>query len=187
MYDLQYYSNLFAHLHTAKRFGRPAPHKAILLLSVIDLVENGTIKSPHIPLSDELIKAFDDNWKRYLGALKLFTPDICKPFYHMQHEPFWCLREKEEAYSMMAAESSPTLHNAEKKDLPQGRYTAKAMRSAFCWAEIDPALFHLLQNQESRGHLRVILISTYLQNQPIGNGNIGAFGVVSTLFYLLAS
>lgn len=61
MYDLQYYSNLFGHLHTARRFGRPAPHKAILLLSVIDLVENGTIKSPHIPLSDELIKAFDDN------------------------------------------------------------------------------------------------------------------------------
>lgn len=39
IFDLQYYSNLFAHLHTAKRFGRPASHKAILLLSVIDLVE----------------------------------------------------------------------------------------------------------------------------------------------------
>lgn len=105
----------------------------------------------------------------------------------MQHEPFWCLREKEEAYSMMAAEPSLTLRNAEKKDLPRDSYSTKAMRSAFCWAEIDPALFQLLQNQEARGHLRVILISTYLQNQPIDNGNVGAFGVVSTLFYLLAS
>jgi len=187
MSDLKYYSFRFAHLNTAKRFGRPAPHKAILLLSVIDLVESGVINSPRIPLSDELIKTFDDNWKRYLGALRLFNPDIGKPFFHMQHELFWCLRDKEEAYSVMAAEPSPTLANAEKKELPTGNYSTKSLRTAFYWAEIDNALFHLLRNQEARGHLRVVLISTYLQNQSIGTGRFTSLPAISAFIYAVVS
>lgn len=185
--NIEYYSDLFAHLHTNKRCGKPAPHKAVLLLSVIDLVENGLIDSPQIKLSDELVKAFDNNWKRYLGALTLFTPDICKPFYHMQHEPFWCLREEREAYSSMLAQSAPTLQNTEKKDLPKGSYSVKAMRSAFACAEIDQSLFLLLRNQEARGHLRVVLISTYLQNQPVGGHGFGTLASLSALLYLLAA
>lgn len=187
MQELEYYTDLFAHLHTAQRFGRPAPHKAILLLSVIDLVEKGTINSPIIPLSDELVKVFQANRKYYLGALRLYNPDIGKPFFHLQHESFWRLRDRVESHSTMAAETISTLQNAEKKELPRGSYSMKALRQAFCWAEIDPNLYHLLQNQEARGRLRVVLISTYLQNQPISRDSLSKLSVVSALMYLLAS
>lgn len=40
------------------------------------------------------------------------------------------------------------------------------MRDAFAYAEIDGALFRLLQNADARAMLRVILINTYLTNQP---------------------
>ncbi len=39
-------------------------------------------------------------------------------------------------------------------------------RRAFAYAEIDGMLFHLLQNSDARAMLRVILINTYLSNQP---------------------
>ncbi len=37
---------------------------------------------------------------------------------------------------------------------------------AFAYAEIDEMLFQLLQNADARAMLRVILINTYLANQP---------------------
>lgn len=187
MQELDYYANLFAHLHTAKRFGRPAPHKAILLLSVIDLVETGSINSPSIPLTDELVNKFKANWQRYLGALRLFTPDIGKPFFHMQHEPFWCLRQRDDDYLQKVAESGQTVHDTEKKELPKGGYSLRALRQTFCRAEIDTALFHLMQDQEARGRLRVVLISNYLTDQPISRDTLTRLSVVSMLAYLLAS
>lgn len=39
------YTEYFSFLHTNKQKGMPAPHKAVLLLSVIDMVEVGVIKS----------------------------------------------------------------------------------------------------------------------------------------------
>lgn len=54
----------------------------------------------------------------------------------------------------------------EQKELPKGSYSIKAMRSAFEYAEIDEMLFQLLPNADARAMLRVILINTYLANQP---------------------
>ena len=95
MTDIQKYTKLFSTLHTAKVKGQKAPHKAILLLTIIDLVEKGIITSSHIELSEELVESFNETWKRYLGLSTIFTPDIAKPFFHMQHESFWKLVEYE--------------------------------------------------------------------------------------------
>ena len=40
------------------------------------------------------------------------------------------------------------------------------MRRAFVYAEIDQLLFSLLRNADARAMLRVVLINTYLSNQP---------------------
>ena len=58
MKNLSYYINCFSTLHTMKIKEKPAPHKALLLLSVIDLVEQGVITDSCIPLSDILEKQF---------------------------------------------------------------------------------------------------------------------------------
>ena len=162
MTTLSHYIQAFQSLHTAKVNGVKAPHKAVLLLAVIDLVEERVIGSPRIKLTDALNNRFNEIWMRYIGHSAIFIADICKPFYHMQHEPFWNLVEKQEA--MMAAE--PVVPSHEREDLPKGGYTVKAMRKGYEYAEIDEALFALLQNADNRALLRVLLINTYLTNQP---------------------
>lgn len=167
MTELKHYIDAFSSLHTARVKGYKAPHKAILLLSIIDLVEEDFILYPCIDLTDELNEKFNEIWHRYLGMSSIFTPDICKPYFHMQHEPFWRLVEVNEADYGMAAE--PNLWVAskkERKDLPKGSYSIEAMRRAFAYAEIDGMLFHLLQDSDARAMLRVVLINTYLANQP---------------------
>ena len=167
MNDIQKYTEMFLTLHTAKVKGQKAPHKAILLLTIIDLVEKGIITSSHIELSEELVDGFNATWKRYLGLSTIFTPDIGKPFFHMQHERFWRLVEFGESDLSMVAEDYPYVEECKQtKNLPTGAYSIKAMRNAFQFAEIDGLLFQLLQNADARAMLRVILINEYLTNQP---------------------
>ena len=167
MMELRHYIDAFSSLHTAKVKGHKAPHKAVLLLAIIDLVEEDVILTPYIDLSDGLIEKFEAVWHRYLGASAIFTPDISKPYFHMQHESFWKLVEINEADYGMAAEPSLTVQvTKEKKELPKGCYSVQGLRRTFAYAEIDEMLFQLLQNADARAMLRVILINTYLANQP---------------------
>lgn len=46
------------HLSTAVIMGRKAPHKAVLLLAIMDLVESGEITSPKIVLTEKLEETF---------------------------------------------------------------------------------------------------------------------------------
>ena len=46
--ELRHYIDAFSSLHTAKVKGRKAPHKAVLLLAIIDLIEEtvqGAVKT----------------------------------------------------------------------------------------------------------------------------------------------
>ena len=52
--ELRHYIDVFSSLHTAKVKGRKAPHKAVLLLAIIDLIEEEVILTPYIDLSDGL-------------------------------------------------------------------------------------------------------------------------------------
>lgn len=74
MHNLSHYINCFSSLHTMKKLGKPAPHKALLLLSVIDLVERGYITDCRVPLSDALIQQFKSNTARLLGESIIFQP-----------------------------------------------------------------------------------------------------------------
>ena len=74
-----------------KKCGKPAPHKALLLLSIIDLIERGVITDCRVLLSDDLVRQFKRNTSALLGESKLFQPVANYPYYHMKSEPFWQL------------------------------------------------------------------------------------------------
>lgn len=147
--DLGYYKDCFSSLHTMKKAGKHAPHKALLLLSVIDLIERGIITDSHIPLSEELIKQFKLNTKELLGDSILFQPTINYPYYHLHSEPFW--RLVSEANCKIEGITNYSLAN---------------LRKNIAYAQIDDELFNLLKDQNVRAKLRVVLIATYLNNQP---------------------
>lgn len=79
------------HLSTAVIMGRKAPHKAVLLLSIMDLIETGSIATPRIVLNKELEEAFEKEWHRFMGEPLVFKCVIATPFWHMQNEPFYSL------------------------------------------------------------------------------------------------
>ena len=52
-YELADYIDLFSNLHTNKQKGKSAPHKAIMLLSVIDLISSQHITTNEIIYNEE--------------------------------------------------------------------------------------------------------------------------------------
>ncbi len=161
MKNFSYYKECFSTLHTAKSQGYSAPHKPLLLLSIIDLVERGIIRDNRIELSNALIATFKSTTARYIGHSPLFTPSIGQPFYHLQHEPFWHLVPMEASAEYDIAAEPPADYG--KKSVS---YAIGTLRSTYRYAVIDVELFHLLQNEDARAQLRVTLISVYLASQP---------------------
>lgn len=161
MKDFQYYYDCFANLHTAQSKKLPAPHKPLLLLSVIDLVDRGFITSNRIELTDLLVSTFKANARKYIGNSIVFRPNIGQPFYHLQYEPFWRLVSKAQMVEMdMAAEGwAPA-------DSSKPVYSIKGLRERYHFALMDEELFDLLQNEDVRAKLRTLLISRYFAQQP---------------------
>ena len=138
----------FRNLNTNKRAGIDAPHKPILLLAIMDLVESGVINATRIELTEQLERAFLYNWKRYVGTSLLFQPKVATPFWHMQNEPFF------------------KLYTRDGKDLSGSPYSVKKLREN-TYAILDKDLYNLMKDENCRAQLRVVLVSTYLQNQHI--------------------
>lgn len=66
-----------------------APHKPVLLISVLQAVHNNLITSPKIHITPELVTLFKSNW-----SLLVSTNHDCKfalPFYHLTSDGFWKL------------------------------------------------------------------------------------------------
>ena len=143
--DLAYYEQCFGHLNVNKMGGQVAPHKPILLLAIMDLVECEVIMLPQIVLGEALIAAFKWNWARLVQKDIRFKPVIGTPFYHMSGEPFWKLIPKDPSYA-------PNTTNI------------TTLREYYEYAEIDPELFVLMLDADARQRLRKVLIETYLNN-----------------------
>lgn len=144
--DLTYYENCFSHLSVNKKGGHLAPHKPLLLLAVIDLVDCGIITSPQIELSEALITAFKLNDLRYTRNIIHFKPNIGMPFFYMNTEPFWRLVPKvpgNEPYT----------------------YAISSLRNHYKYAEIGHELFTLLKNPAACQRLREVLTTSFLQNR----------------------
>lgn len=146
---IEYYKECFSSLNTMKKTGKKAPHKALLLLSIIDLVEHGIITDCRIPLSDELVRQFKQNTTKLLGTSVLFKPTINYPYFHLRSEPFWQL-----------------VPNPNCDISGISNYSLPNLRKNIAYAYIDKELFELLKDTNVRAKLRVTLITTYLNNQP---------------------
>ena len=144
--ELAYYQRCFENLSVNKKGGHLAPHKPLLLLAVIDMVECGIIKSPQIELSEALITAFKLNETRYTRGIAHFKPNIGMPYYHMNAEPFWKLVPR-------VPGNAPS------------SYAISTLRNFYKCAEIDHELFELMKVPATAQQLRKVLIDTYLANR----------------------
>lgn len=151
---LNNYVGLFTNLHTNKQRGRCAPHKAIMLLSVIELISIQHIITNEIVYSEELELCFMRKWKQYVKEDSMFKPKAGTPFWHLNSEPFWQL--------IPYAGGDETIVKLQKRN----PYSAKTIRRHIKCAVIDKELFLLIQDPINREILVNILVNTWKKFYP---------------------
>lgn len=167
---IQKYLSQFLSLNTNKYAGKLAPHKPILLLSLLDMFENGQLVDNKVDLSVDLEKTFVSNWNKHVGEIPFYRPNVDKPFWHMKNEPFWTLKSK------------TTKH----VDSIRNPYSVKRLRENV-YAEIDRELVTLLKKDYERELLRKALLEHYLQSYHTTNVSILSSVIIMTLLIPIAS
>ena len=122
-----------------------APHKPILLLSIIQLIHKGEIQSNRIFITGELVIAFKSNWVQLVDTNHI--PSFSLPFFHLNSEPFWRL-----VYINGLSDSKEKISSLGK------------LKSRVAFAEIDKDLFELLLNPITRTEIESILLNAYFPN-----------------------
>ncbi len=89
---LQKYIQAFKKLHVDRAHG-VAPHKPILLLSILQSFQNNLILDPSIFLTPELVALFKANWSLLVVSSR-FECRITYPFYYLKSDKFWKLVPK---------------------------------------------------------------------------------------------
>lgn len=146
--DLTYYAKRFANLRVDKARGT-APHKPILLLTVLDLFEKGLITRNEIYLSPELTANFLKFWHQFVDSDH--HSNIALPFFHLTGDKFWHLMPNPGFEAAIQA-------RVKIRTLP-------ALRSAVKYAYLDGELFALLQTPQSRTELTTILIQAWFPDR----------------------
>ena len=145
MNSLQYYKSCFASMNCNKYRGQVAPHKAMMLIAVMEEVANGHITNGFVPLNDTMVRAFESAWKRYVGSSSVFNPVFATPFFHLGNEPFWELMKSN--------------HYVVKKE-----YSLGALRESFFGAKLPDDLFGYMEDAASRQLLKRVLLEKYVPN-----------------------
>ncbi|HEY9889533.1 MAG TPA: HNH endonuclease, partial [Candidatus Obscuribacterales bacterium] len=144
--DLQYYAKTFAKLNVNKHRERgAAPHKPVLLISVMELIEQGKLRLNRVPLSPELISTFLKYWRSLVKTDH--RSDISLPFVHLTGDGFWHLAFYPDSETATAT--------------GLGRKGVTAVRRMVQYAWLDPELFAILQDPGQRVILLRVLIDSW--------------------------
>lgn len=125
-----------------------APHKPILLLSIIQAFQTKQITGPKIYLTPELVALFKANWNKLVQSNH--DCRISYPFFYMKSEGFWTLKPKA-GFSDLNTMGSLVKSFAN-------------LNAAVEYAEIEKTLFELLNNESSRKTLMQVLLDEYFPN-----------------------
>ncbi len=141
---LPYYIHCFRHLNRDRKNGG-APHKPILLLSVIDLFDKRTYSNGQIFILPELVSSFRTIWNQLVETKH--DINFAMPFYHMRSEPFWQLVPNLGFESWLESKISM-------------RSFANLNIAVYC-ARIDDNLCQILNGKVERDILRSVILDEY--------------------------
>lgn len=86
-----YFLEIAQNLNRNKYRGCYAPHKAVMIMAVMELVKTGHITSNVVLLDKELKVMFKEIWHKVVPVGSLFKCEYRNPFTYMDSEPFWNL------------------------------------------------------------------------------------------------
>lgn len=144
------YSNYFKKLNRGfnKGLGK-APHKPVLLLSLIELIGKGIIDTNRVYISSDLLLTYRKNWKKLVSTAH--SSNFSLPFFHLRSEPFWYLVPKTgKEISVTSSKSIKSFRN---------------LVDSLAFAEIDRDLFLLLQDRSNQVWFEELLLNTYFPDE----------------------
>lgn len=144
------YIKAFKNLNTNNKYSRKSPHKAVLLLTIIELFESRTLVDNLIKYDDLLKNTYKEMWNKVLPNEATFLPEAYLPFWYMQSEGFWHIvpfRGKEDILSILY---DTHIKPSESK-----------LKDCVNYAELDEDLYFLMTVQSGRSSLKRTLLETY--------------------------
>jgi putative restriction endonuclease len=131
--DQNYWLQKLATLRIDRAHGKPAPHKPLLLLVIMEMVEKGEIKSAEVTLSPDIAFRFSVFWSVVSPGRKQ-RPEVRLPFHYLRSSGIW----------------QPLTAQGELS--PDKKLTSMI--------RIDPSFFECLSNEGFRDKARRVLIET---------------------------
>ena len=140
--SLQYYAEKFQTLNMNRQHGTVSPHKACMLLAVMDLIANQGINNNRLYFDQNLRQLFTSYFNQYRSERDRGNPHL--PFFHLKGDGFWHHQAKAgraAAYANLSRVSGPGDIN-----------------NNIAYAYLDDELFQLLRNQITREYLKASLL-----------------------------
>lgn len=131
--DQNYWLRKLATLRIDRARGNPAPHKPLLLLIIIEMVERGEIQNAEVSLSPDLAFRFSVFWS-VVALRRKQRPEVRLPFHYLGSSGVW----------------QPLTAQGE---LSPDKKMTKSIR-------IDQSFFECLSDQRFRDRARRVLIET---------------------------
>ena len=156
MNELNKYINKFRHLRVDRSKSRPAPHKPILLLSIIKAFQKGDITKNRICITPDLVARFKDYFSE-LGPFTGFVANFSLPFYHLKSEGFWHFKLKDDLGRAITSSNS----------IKSLSYLKQVIEFVY----LDQELFKLLISKDSREVLKNILLAEYFPGSELQDSN----------------
>ncbi|GAB3757254.1 HNH endonuclease [Spirosoma pomorum] len=153
---LAYYLDAFTSLQqdraSVKKYGFGAPHKPILVISLIQAFYKGIITDRTVYLSPQLVSLFTSNWTYFVPG-EGYQPFIAQPFYHLtnEHRNWWHLLPNPGCETWLEnAGSMKSFRN---------------LTSAVAYAEIDDDLVKFLSDSQNRDLLFYAVVDKYFPHR----------------------
>ncbi len=134
----EYWLAKLRHLKVDVSTGDPAPHKPLLLLCVIEMVEQGLLTEPKMTRSAELLLRFQSYWC-IVAHRRSARPDIRLPFHHLSNDGLW---------NPFTADGRPSPN-----------------RDITDYCIIEESLYALLFQPAFRTAARAVLVATYFPTE----------------------
>lgn len=144
------YVEAFKNLKTNNKWGRKSPHKAVLMLTVIDLFEKNLLTDNEIRYDETLKSTFLNVWNKVLPDESFFQSEAYLPFWYLQSDSFWHIvpiRGKEDIVSLMR---DTNIKPSEAK-----------LKDSVKYAELDEDLYFLMTLPSGRSSLKRALLESY--------------------------
>ena len=143
---LNSYLSKLSKLNRANTNYGKAPHKPLLLISIIELIEKGLVWNNRVYVNTDLVGAFQENWRLLVNTLH--QPDFTQPFYYLQSEKtngkqFWFLQPK------LGCQINAPIKSVNR------------LAEVLDYGYFDNEFFQLLTDPVSKNIIKTLLLDTY--------------------------